>query len=468
MLRYRPHRYGFGNFDNDVLMKMWVIRELQAAYTMPKERIAFKRMMKDFFGSEVSYKRFYQDEITAESERSRQITISTTLSLIVLVNLSAFVIDKPRALRALYDYGDFVYGFRLRKPTCQLALMLFIVFTKEPSLVGFYGPVPSFRIIALWIQEATGISFGVDLIPKDIRENRIITKEKIDLIIYTIEKKISDIRVKKYAIAYLNYYKNRYSATSSIRLIRKCIIRDDFMKNLSPFVRLSKYISQIKNNEGKIPEFLLSEERCEKAIRVSSFNKRITFIDSKIKINFIKELLKSYVKIFKPAEATGALKFINELIRLSHQRHYRKEHILTHRSPSHEAVLPNITYKNSWVIGSEIPVYLDSIENKELFGHIDLLLIIDKTLYVCDYKPDERPLSLYRPSTSFINSIPQVVSYALILKKNYKIENILCITFNKKGAWLYEPQSILRKISYFVKKHKKDIELPWAKEELAL
>lgn len=463
MLRYRPHRPGDGNFDDDIRLKMKLIRELQAACTKPKKKIENQKIMKSFFGSKFSYKRLFQDEITVNTSRSTQIAISTILPLIVLSNLKDFVIDKPRALNVLYNYVDIVYGFRLEKPTCRLALMLLYTFTLDPFLTGFYGPVPSFREIANWIQETTNESFGIDLIPNNIREERIITGEKINLIIYTIEKRISIIRVKEYTIAYLKFYKNRYSATSAIQLIRRCIIGENFKESLREYELLAKYLSQVKKNKGEIPEVFLTDERRQKATRISSFNNRITYIDSEIKSKFIAKLLKSKIKLFKPNEASGSFEFINILIALSHNRNYRKEHILSHRSPSHEVILPNLTYKYEWVIGSEIPIYLDSLKKGDLTGHIDLLVIIDNKLYVCDYKPDENPLATRKPSISFINSLPQIAIYALILKRKNNIKKIECITFNKKGARLYNPNSILKSINRFMQKYRKDMSLPWIK-----
>ena len=64
-------------------------------------------------------------------------------------------------------------------------------------------------------------------------------------------------------------------------------------------------------------------------------------------------------------------------------------------------------------------------------GHIDLILIIDDIIYVCDYKPEETPIpETTRLSYSFKRSIPQVASYALVLKKLFDINDTICITFN--------------------------------------
>ncbi|GAG83098.1 unnamed protein product, partial [marine sediment metagenome] len=88
-------------------------------------------------------------------------------------------------------------------------------------------------------------------------------------------------------------------------------------------------------------------------------------------------------------------------------------------------------------------------------GHIDLIQVIDDTVFVVDYKPDETPIvSSSKMYESFINSITQVGSYGLLVKSEFKIEKLLCITYNKEGAWLYEPEIILKEVSEFLKKNK--------------
>ncbi|MEE9376727.1 MAG: hypothetical protein V3V33_01685 [Candidatus Lokiarchaeia archaeon] len=48
-------------------------------------------------------------------------------------------------------------------------------------------------------------------------------------------------------------------------------------------------------------------------------------------------------------------------------------------------------------------------------------------------------------------------SYALVLKKLFDINVIMCITFNKKGAWLYEPKKTLTYLYNFIKRNKQYI-----------
>ncbi len=92
----------------------------------------------------------------------------------------------------------------------------------------------------------------------------------------------------------------------------------------------------------------------------------------------------------------------------------------------------------SYLISTELPLWVKSKAGL-LTGHLDILLKVGDTLFVCDYKPD----GLGDPKTtvlssSFIQSIPQVAVYAKILKKEYGVKKVVCITFNHKNeAWIY-------------------------------
>ncbi len=102
----------------------------------------------------------------------------------------------------------------------------------------------------------------------------------------------------------------------------------------------------------------------------------------------------------------------------------------------------------------EIPIWMWH-KDHYLTGHIDLILVMDDIIYVCDYKPEETHIpETTRLSYSFMRSIPQVASYALVLKKLFDIYDIMCITFNKKGAWIYEPKTTLTHLNTFIKKNK--------------
>lgn len=114
-----------------------------------------------------------------------------------------------------------------------------------------------------------------------------------------------------------------------------------------------------------------------------------------------------------------------------------------------------------WAIASEVPVFLKLTKLPTLLGHIDLLVYKDGVLYVCDYKPDQLPFTRTRFYESFINSIPQIATYALVLRQMFKLKDVKCVTFNKKGAWLYDPLATLKEITYFMLNNRESTKIPW-------
>ncbi len=102
-------------------------------------------------------------------------------------------------------------------------------------------------------------------------------------------------------------------------------------------------------------------------------------------------------------------------------------------------------------VGSEIPLYRKN-GVKLVTGHLDILLLIDGVLYVCDYKPDGSPDPYTsKISYSFLDSIPQVAAYSKIFRLAYgiKINEIKCVTFNKDGAWVYD-DIVLKDVEEFM------------------
>lgn len=129
-------------------------------------------------------------------------------------------------------------------------------------------------------------------------------------------------------------------------------------------------------------------------------------------------------------------------------------------NPSHDAVLNRILLKNEQAISIETPVWtrkqttLSDFMNvkalqftcgESITGHIDLLMYYPekKTIVVCDYKPEGY----------FLRSLPQVATYGLLLKRILKVEQILCISFRKEDAWLYDPELIRTEIENLLKNH---------------
>jgi len=229
---------------------------------------------------------------------------------------------------------------------------------------------------------------------------------------------------------------------------------------LSEYPELKNHLNYI-SKYGNFPNEIL--KGYHEYPRISDFNKQFRHIEKVEKVKFIKRMFSSkIIKKINPMDCQ-AHKSICSIITLSENKNHSPSDILpTHNSPSHEAVLDKILEKHIDSIGTEIPVW-SLFNDQYLTGHIDLILFIDDIIYVVDYKPEETPHITSRISYSFIRSIPQVSSYALILEREFGIKNIKCITFNKEGAWIYSPKVALEKFNEFIKKYKtyKVEDRPW-------
>ncbi len=234
------------------------------------------------------------------------------------------------------------------------------------------------------------------------------------------------------------------------------------LEKLSNYPKLMNHLEYVYKI-GNFPDEIL--EGYHEFPRISKFNQQFRFISSKEKRAFIKKMISdgTIKKIIN--KNVEIPEFIYKLIELSKNKYHKQSEIYpTHNSPSHESVLKKILEEVTNSIGMEIPVWMWHMDHY-LTGHIDLI-ILNRTVYVCDYKPEETPNpDTTRLSYSFMRSVPQVASYALVLKREFKVENIMCATFNKMGAWIYEPEKTLLKLNQFIKNYKqyKADDRPWEK-----
>ena len=131
------------------------------------------------------------------------------------------------------------------------------------------------------------------------------------------------------------------------------------------------------------------------------------------------------------------------------------------RWPSHSGLatgLPKMSnYISEHILATEMPIYR-KVGSKLVTGHPDFLIRVGDTLYVCDYKPnyhgdpmtDDESTTYDILSKSFIQSIPQVAGYAKILKKRYGVSKVVCVTFNKDCAWVYQDSYLEEVIEPFM------------------
>lgn len=202
--------------------------------------------------------------------------------------------------------------------------------------------------------------------------------------------------------------------------------------------------------------------------RISNFAYKITGIDSTIKTNFVKSLTtisiagKDQGKIVLVSSRSHSVPApIRELMKFSEaNRNPLGLRSPVSGAPTHEAVLNTIMKDSKYAIASELNVWYKKGKNM-LTGHFDLILKIGDSIYICDYKPLDTPFITSRISDNFINVVPQVAIYGLVMKQQYKAKNVYCITFNSEGVWIYEPEAILGKVTDFMRAHNIEEKILW-------
>ncbi|MFX1370628.1 MAG: hypothetical protein ACFFCE_02110 [Promethearchaeota archaeon] len=162
-----------------------------------------------------------------------------------------------------------------------------------------------------------------------------------------------------------------------------------------------------------------------------------------------KEPLKAPIinPFIKELQEKGELHIYNQNYALSKiaQKEYKKYQADGFLKPGHKPILTVILNEDENSYAIEVPIWKSVRNNVFLLGHIDLIQFRCNVVYVVDFKPDDY---------SFFTSLPQVGLYGLMLKEFLQIPdgNIICVSFDKKGAWEYEPHILLTKIKPFVLK----------------
>ncbi len=205
--------------------------------------------------------------------------------------------------------------------------------------------------------------------------------------------------------------------------IKECI------KHRELFKKLELYFNAIL--QGKLPNQLFNSKDIQ---RISQF--KIVGVKSPFLSSFSKNLIKS-----------GAIKSFGHDYKLSNYvknvyKSFKDNEI--NKIPRHDSVLKNILIRDRDSIAIEVPIW-KKINNNFITGHIDLIQfdLINEIFKVVDYKPEGK----------FILSLPQVASYGLLIKKIFHIDQLRCISFNKSGAWEYDPEVLLSDISDYLKSH---------------
>ncbi|MHA1687740.1 MAG: PD-(D/E)XK nuclease family protein [Promethearchaeota archaeon] len=189
--------------------------------------------------------------------------------------------------------------------------------------------------------------------------------------------------------------------------------------------------------EGKIPENIFNTRGIPRISRFKVMGLKKVFVNS-----LSKKLIRSG-KIEHYGQDSKFPIYVREVF-----NNYKMNKI--YKTPGHEPILKNILIKDEHSIAIEVPIWR-KMRDSYLTGHIDLIQFEDGMVKVIDYKPEG----------NFLLSLPQVAMYGLLMKSNFNLKEIKCVSFNREEVWEFEPLSSLIELSNYLKYH--GISRPWEK-----
>lgn len=204
--------------------------------------------------------------------------------------------------------------------------------------------------------------------------------------------------------------------------------------NREELIRLKNHFKDVY--EGLIPNYLFNSRELP---RVSQF--KIKGIRSAFIRSFSKDLLRSG-KILYYDSHSKLPRYAQNVFNI-----YKKNNFMS--KPGHEPILKNILIKDKDAIAIETPIWSEE-KNKQITGHIDLIQIDNDVIKVIDYKPEG----------NFLLSLPQVAIYGLLVKSKLNLKKVRCVSFNKQGAWEYDPSILILDIKEYLISHHVN-ERPW-------
>ncbi|MFX1317486.1 MAG: hypothetical protein ACFE9T_16610, partial [Promethearchaeota archaeon] len=286
------------------------------------------------------------------------------------------------------------------------------IFSQKLNIYGGYGT----QVIKEIVNQRRSFTYGKTFkaIEKFIKTNLTNEKQKKILPLFY---KLRDTRyrnfVHKYTKFQFRYIKKRIHEIGSTEL------SDFFNGIIEGFL-----LEEIFNNESN-PRASLLYLSGESGINMSlKANTILNFLGDSIKIHNLDYFLSQEVqKVFE----TYNLDLIAKV-------------------PHHPAILTNILLNNNYALAIEIPIWIRTQNVNEFFtGHIDLILILENTILIADYKPESLGV--------MIKSIPQIWAYAVMMRKLLKLRDfkIKCVGFSKDGAIEFDPESITEKLFNFIR-----------------
>ena len=193
------------------------------------------------------------------------------------------------------------------------------------------------------------------------------------------------------------------------------------------FIKLGTYFKRVY--QGDIPNNLFNTREYH---RISQFKIH------GIKISFLNSLSKKLIR----EQKIRYLDSNSELPQYAQKVFQSFKNNGISISPGHEPILKYILIKDKNSLAIEVPIW-KKFYNTYLTGHIDLIQIQDNIIKVIDYKPEG----------NFIYSLPQVASYGLLVKNKFNLDELKCISFNKKEAWEYDPIILLKDVREYLLNH---------------
>ena len=129
-------------------------------------------------------------------------------------------------------------------------------------------------------------------------------------------------------------------------------------------------------------------------------------------------------------------------------KRFKKEGVNPPDNSFHEPILTKLLEGNGDVIAIETPIWKELKEENSFFtGHIDLIMVREDTLFVCDYKKDAH--EIYK-------SLPQIASYGIMVKERIKHHcnlnhfKVKCLSFSSHTALEFDPEILRAEIKEFV------------------
>lgn len=306
-----------------------------------------------------------------------------------------------------------------------------------------------------------------NLIARNLKQKFSFRKDTIDKLEELTYNKLNEENLEA-ALSAINDYigLRRYKVVHPISQHPDPIVSNNYLDKLKNFHKLSNFLRNITNIGPPKNVF----KNYDKQPRISKF--RIKGISSKDREIFIRKLkssglIKEFFYKSRNKENINSVKdeeinqILYNLMLYVQPKFYKNENLSKYSSlPTHEAITLKIakTYENC--IGIEIPIWKPIGLEFFLTGHPDLVLICDEILLIADYKPSQLT-SKGTLKRKFFHSLPQICSYGILFKKNFEIKNIMCITFNHIKSWIYEPESLLKKLNKIISKYDKNLKIPW-------